>query len=58
MVTFEIIHEPAGLWRVRRSDGLVEGRFLDRQGAVRFVRRAFPGSVVTIVFRGALAGQS
>jgi hypothetical protein len=57
MTTFEIFHEPAGLWRVRRSDGLVEGRFLDRKGAVRFVRRAFPGSGVMIVFRGAPAGQ-
>jgi hypothetical protein len=56
MTTFEIFHEPAGLWRVRRSDGLVEGRFLDRKGAVRFVRRAFPGSGVMIVFRGAPAG--
>jgi hypothetical protein len=56
MAIFEIFHEPAGLWRVRRSDGLVEGRFHDRRGAVRFVRREFPGSNVMIVFRGALAG--
>jgi hypothetical protein len=50
MATFEIFHEPAGLWRVRRSDGLVEGRFLDRVGAIRFVRRQYPGADVRIVF--------
>jgi hypothetical protein len=55
MAVFEIFHEPAGLWRVRRNDGLVEGRFHDRRGALRFVRREFPGGNVMIVFRGALA---
>jgi hypothetical protein len=55
MAMFEIFHEPAGLWRIRRSDGLVEGRFMDRVGAVRFVRRAYPGGNVLIVFRGAPA---
>jgi hypothetical protein len=52
MTMFEIFHEPAGLWRVRRGDGLVEGRFLNRQDAVRFVRRACPANGVMIVFRG------
>jgi len=52
MAIFEIFHEPAGLWRIRRSDGLVEGRFRDRQGAVRFARRENPGERVTILFRG------
>ena len=55
MATFEIFHEPAGLWRIRRSDGLVEGRFLDRKGAIRFVRQQYPGENVMIVFRGPLA---
>jgi len=56
MAIFEIRHEPAGLWRIRRDDGLVEGRFLDRQGAIRFVRREYPGGNVMIVFRGPLSG--
>ena len=56
MATFEIFHEPAGLWRIRRSDGMVEGRFLDRTGAIRFVRRAYPDGNVMIVVRGPGAG--
>jgi hypothetical protein len=55
MATFEIFHEPAGLWWIRRSDGLVEGRFMDRAGAVRFVRRAYPGGNVMITFRNSPA---
>jgi hypothetical protein len=55
MARFEIFHEPAGLWRIRRSDGLVEGRVMDRAGAVRFVQRAYPSGNVMIVFRGSPA---
>ena len=51
MAMFEIFHEQAGLWRIRRNDGLVEGLFSDSQGAIRFVRRQYPGRNVTIVFR-------
>ena len=50
MAIFEIFHEPAGLWRVRRNDGLVGGRFRDSKDAVRFARRENPGRHVTIVF--------
>jgi hypothetical protein len=51
MATFEIFHEPAGLWRIRRIDGLVEGRFVDRNGAIRFARRENRGGQVAILFR-------
>jgi hypothetical protein len=52
LVVFEIFHEPSGLWRIRRSDGLVEGRFRDRRTAIRFARHQYPGDGVMIVFDG------
>jgi hypothetical protein len=52
VVVFEIFHEPTGLWRMRRSDGLVEGRFRDRRAALRFARHQYPGDGVMIVFLG------
>ena len=48
MPVFEILHEPGGLWRARRRDGLVEGRFRDRRDAVRFARREQPAAVILI----------
>jgi hypothetical protein len=36
---YEITCERPGYWRVRRHDGLVEGIFIDHEGARRFVRR-------------------
>jgi hypothetical protein len=50
MSVFEIKHEAGGLWRARRKDGLVEGRFRDREGAVRFARREQPGRQGVILF--------
>lgn len=38
MAVFEIFCEEKGLWRVCRSDGLVEGMFRDRKGALRFAK--------------------
>ena len=52
MVVFEIFHEPSGLWRIRRGDGLVEGRFRDQRDAIRFARHQYPGDGVMIVFSG------
>jgi len=37
---------------MRRSDGLVEGRFRDRRAALRFARHQYPGDGVMIVFLG------
>ncbi len=50
MSVFEIVHEPAGLWRARRRDGLVEGRFRDRESAVRFARREQRDCPAVILF--------
>ena len=52
VIVFEIFHEPSGLWRICRSDGLVEGRFRDRRAAIRFARHQYPGNGVMIVFDG------
>jgi len=52
LVVFEIFHEPCGLWRICRSDGLVEGRFRNRRAAIRFGRHQYPGEGVMIVFGG------
>jgi len=52
LVVFEIFHEPFGLWRIRRSDGLVEGRFRDQRAAIRFARHQYPGDSVLIAFLG------
>lgn len=38
MAGFEIVREGARRWRVRRSDGLVEGIFIDHRAALGFVR--------------------
>jgi hypothetical protein len=43
MATFEVFRDTRGRWRARRSDGLVEGLFLDQLSAVRFARRENPG---------------
>lgn len=52
MIVFEIFCESSGLWRICRSDGLVEGRFRDRRAAIRFARHQYPGDGVMIVFDG------
>jgi len=52
VIVFEILQETAGLWRISRSDGLVEGRFRDRRAALRFARHQYPGDGVMIVFLG------
>lgn len=52
MVIFEIFHEPCGLWRICRDDGLVEGRFRNQRAAIRFARHQYPGNGVMIVFDG------
>ena len=39
---FEVFPGRHGLWRVRRSDGLVEGLFVDQLSAIRFARRECP----------------
>ncbi len=39
MSAFDIFRDPTGCWHARRRDGLVEGWFADRLGAVRFARR-------------------
>ena len=52
LVVFEIFHEPCGLWRICRADGLVQGRFRDRRSAIRFARHQYPGDGVMIVFEG------
>ena len=52
VVIFEIFYEPCGLWRISRSDGLVEGRFRGRRSAIRFARHQYPGNAVMIVFDG------
>ncbi|MDB5734208.1 MAG: hypothetical protein JWP16_2639 [Alphaproteobacteria bacterium] len=51
MPVFEILQEAGGLWRARRRDGLVEGRFRDREGAVRFARREQADRQAVILFR-------
>ena len=43
MAIFEVFRDTRGRWRARRSDGLVEGLFLDQLSAVRFARRENPG---------------
>jgi len=52
LVVFEIFHEPSGLWRIRRSDGLVEGRFRDQRIAIQFARHHYPSDGVMIVVAG------
>jgi hypothetical protein len=52
VVIFEIFHEPCGLWRICRDDGLVEGRFRNQRAAIRFARHQYPGNGVMIVFDG------
>jgi hypothetical protein len=44
MAIFEVFRDSRGRWRARRSDGLVEGLFVDRHSAVRFARRENPGA--------------
>jgi len=44
MAIFEVFRDTRGRWRARRSDGLVEGLFLDQLSAVRFARRENPGA--------------
>lgn len=39
---FEVFRDPRGRWRARRSDGLVDGLFVDQLSAVRFARRENP----------------
>ncbi|HWY66485.1 MAG TPA: hypothetical protein VNX61_14830 [Rhizomicrobium sp.] len=39
---FEIFRDGRGRWRARRSDGLVDGLFVDQISAVRFARRESP----------------
>jgi len=51
LVVFEIFRETQTLWRIRRSDGLVEGCFRNRRAAIRFARHQYPGQGVMIVFR-------
>jgi hypothetical protein len=52
LIVFEIFREPCGLWRICRSDGLVEGRFVKRRDAIRFARHQYPGEGVMILFNG------
>jgi hypothetical protein len=52
LVVFEIFHEAQDLWRIRRSDGLVEGCFRNRRAAIRFARHQYPGHGVMIVILG------
>ena len=42
MHVFEIFRDARGRWRARRSDGLVDGLFVDQLSAVRFARRENP----------------
>jgi len=39
---FEVFRDARGRWRARRSDGLVDGLFVDQLSAVRFARRENP----------------
>jgi hypothetical protein len=48
MATFEVFRDGRGRWRARRSDGLVEGLFLDQLSAVRFARRENPGGALLL----------
>jgi hypothetical protein len=45
---FEVFRETHGRWRARRSDGLVDGLFLDQLSAVRFARRENPGGQLVL----------
>ena len=49
MVVFEIFHEPSGLWRIRRTDGLVEGCFKDQRTAIRFARHQYPDAMIVFL---------
>jgi len=42
MHVFEIFRDARGRWRARRSDGLVDGLFVDQLSAVRLARRENP----------------
>jgi len=48
MYVFEIFRDPSGRWRARRSDGLVDGLFVDQLSAVRFARRENPLGAVLL----------
>jgi hypothetical protein len=50
MYVFEVFRDPRGRWRARRSDGLVDGLFIDQLSAVRFARRENPSG--RLVLRG------
>jgi len=45
---FEIFPDRHGRWRVRCSDGLVDGLFVDQLSAVRFARRESPNGRILI----------
>ena len=53
---FEIFQDGRGRWRARRSDGLVDGLFVDQLSAVRFARRECPQGGIVIRNRPATAG--
>lgn len=45
---FEVFPGRNGRWRVRRSDGLVDGLFVDQLSAIRFARRECPNVQVLL----------
>lgn len=48
MHVFEIFRDRRGRWRARRSDGLVDGLFVDQLSAMRFARRENPHGAVLL----------
>jgi hypothetical protein len=48
MHTYEIFRAHHGLWRARRSDGLVDGLFVDKRSALRFARREVPACSILL----------
>ena len=48
MYVFEIFRDRRGRWRARRSDGLIDGLFVDQLSAVRFARRENPFGAVLL----------
>ena len=48
MHVFEVFRDPRGRWRARRSDGLVDGLFVDQLSAVRFARRESPAGMLLL----------
>lgn len=45
---FEVFPARNGRWRVRRSDGLVDGLFVDQLSAIRFARRESPNGQILL----------